>query len=490
MRFKAKFSYLNNYYTYAISKVSSIKESLVDKNKGRNCSNKRDIDNFIFVLSLCFLLYCITLVLSETLSITMWRHDAIVHRNDDYSFNLITEGRWLNYIVYPFLKQINPHLSTVGCLICLWYFGYKCAINLTNNKRISILYSLSILLIPCFYSFVGWPLVGLPAYILLAWAAYAYDKWSIHFVLGVSIVFLFGTQNNLCNLVPLLYLSKSNKLKELFNIITLWICFYLIGYIVTLLMVRKFGLVWGIQISEWRQPNPITSIDDIITNTNISYQCLKRHIHLFGHRIIVFVLIFILYKTLIDLVKRTKKNVNIYTFLLILCIGISCYLQAIPMGLHVYDRTAHQLWIALISIGIITFFYSKHIAVLFIVIVSYSNFHLSYETIHYYNTVGKVWTDYIKKIHIDPRTTDKVYLCMSTQDVALSEERIIKANHLNNYMTEGLGEVGRLSSAFLENGFKNVTLNRQQCELLKKSSSNSIFSYKNTNNELYVWINN
>ena len=79
---------------------------------------------------------------------------------------------------------------------------------------------------------------------------------------------------------------------------------------------------------------------------------------------------------------------------------------------------------------------------------------------------------------------------MSTQDVALSEERIIKANHLNNYMTEGLGEVERLSSAFLENGFKNVTLNRQQCELLKKSSSNSIFSYKNTNNELYVWINN
>ena len=472
---------LFNEQFYAIKNISLFKE---------NDTGKGNIDNFIFIGTICFLLYCLICVLSETLSITMWRHDAIVHRLDDYSGQLIKEGRWLNYLVYPFLKQIKPHLSTIVCLACLWYFGYRCAINFTNNKRISLLFSLSILFIPSFYSFVGWPLVGLPAYILLAWAAYAYDKWSIHFVLGVSIVFLFGTQNNLCNLVPLLYLSKANKLKGLSHIITLWICFYLIGYIVTLLMVRMFGHVWGIQIGEWRHPNPITNFNDFIANIKLSYQCLKRHVHLFGYPIIVFVTIFILYRTIIGLKKTSKKNVNLYTFLLILCIAISFYLQVIPMGLGVADRTTHTLWIALITVGLLAYYYSKHIAVLFFVLVSYSNFHLSYETVHYYSTVGNIWTKYIKQISADPEVTDTVYLCMTDKDVASSEIRIIRDNHLNNYMTEGLGEVYRFAPAFLDNGFKNVILNTQKCELFEKNRSNNVISYNYTNNELFVWINN
>lgn len=480
-------NYSLNYITLTINKFNSLKrEKLVNK---KGCSHKNNIDNFIFGLSICFLLYCITCVLSETFSITMWRHDAIIHRDDDYTVNLIKEGRWLNYLIYPFLKQINPHLSTVVCLACLCFFGYKCAISLTSNKRISCLYSLSILLIPNFYSFVGWPLVGLPAYILLAWAAYAYDKFSIYFVLGTSIVFLFGTQNNLCNLVPLLYLSKTKKLKGTINLITLWIVFYLAGYIVTLLMVRKFGHIWGLQIAEWRHPNVMASFDDVITNIKVSYHCLKNHVHLFGHRIIFFILIFILYRIIVGLKRSSNRNVNIYTVLLVLCIGISCYVQALPMGLHVYDRSAHPLWIALISIGLITFFYSKNIAVLFIVIVAYSNFFLSYGTIHFYATVGNVWTDYVNKIHVDPRTTNNVYLCMTDQDVSLSVKKIVNNNKLNNYMTEGLGAVYRLAPAFKDQGFKNIKMDHQNCKLLEANNSNNIFSYNYKDKDLFVWFN-
>ena len=163
-------------------------------------------------------------------------------------------------------------------------------------------------------------------------------------------------------------------------------------------MVRMFGHVWGIQIGEWRHPNPITNFNDFIANIKLSYQCLKRHVHLFGYPIIVFVTIFILYRTIIGLKKTSKKNVNLYTFLLILCIAISFYLQVIPMGLGVADRTTHTLWIALITVGLLAYYYSKHIAVLFFVLVSYSNFHLSYETVHYYSTVGNIWTKYIKQI--------------------------------------------------------------------------------------------
>ena len=86
--------------------------------------------------------------------------------------------------------------------------------------------------------------------------------------------------------------------------------------------------------------------------------------------------------------------------------------------------------------------------------------------------------------------TDTVYLCMTDKDVASSEIRIIRDNHLNNYMTEGLGEVYRFAPAFLDNGFKNVILNTQKCELFEKNRSNNVISYNYTNNELFVWINN
>ena len=100
------------------------------------------------------------------LDIQVWQHDALIHKKD-YFYNLVTEGRWLNYIFFPLLKRLPPHLSIFMCLACWVYFSFVVARRYTDDKRLCFLFVLLSLQLPAFYAVLPWPSTVLSAFVIV-----------------------------------------------------------------------------------------------------------------------------------------------------------------------------------------------------------------------------------------------------------------------------------------------------------------------------------
>lgn len=69
------------------------------------------------------------------LKIQIWRPDALRYLLD-YREKLETEGRWINYLFFDILKEINPYIGIFVQLLCFAFFIYTISYNITKNKGI------------------------------------------------------------------------------------------------------------------------------------------------------------------------------------------------------------------------------------------------------------------------------------------------------------------------------------------------------------------
>ena len=88
-------------------KAFSLEDGLFSKRNG----------NIIFGILVIFALFLFLRLYSEILDIQVWRHDELLMLNN-YESQMKGEGRWVNYILFPFLKTINPLHAIVISLLC------------------------------------------------------------------------------------------------------------------------------------------------------------------------------------------------------------------------------------------------------------------------------------------------------------------------------------------------------------------------------------
>lgn len=429
-------------------------------------------------------------VYTELMSISMWRQNAQMYMSG-YFDKLVSEGRWLNYLAFPLLKQVNPHLSLTVCLMSLGYFSYKCALNYTKSIPFALTFALAAVQVPSFHSIVGWPLVTLPSFVILAIVTYLSDKVRASMLLLLGAIFFFGAMNNFYNLILLLLLGKESEkgLKNCFLTLIAWVFFFVCGYAFALVMVRLLGGGWGLEIIAWRKPNPIHSWADLVANVQRALASFQEHFNIFGAKL--FGIGVVLWG--VCLFRRYGKSRDKYlpaavTFVFLLAVALSCYVQAIPMGLAVYFRTAYPLLLVLLCLALPVFLVCRPAALVYVLLVCTSYYSTSHDSVHYFATIGHEWTSQVHQMNLDPKDTEVLHLCMTDQEVKKSEQAIMARERLKNEITVPFATVWRFKSAFLEAGFTNIAVDGGQCRNIKPTDSNDLFRYTTQGREAYVWF--
>lgn len=426
---------------------------------------------------------------SEVLGIRVWRHDELLMLDYGYLGKLKGEGRWINYLLFPYLKKVNPQLAIIVSLVCWGYFSFVIAKRYTNHLLFSILFTLASLQIPAYYSIIGWPVTTLPTMLILAFLTWLSARVSPPVLFALGGILTFGGFNNFYNLIPLLLLSplSSYNTREALKCFFTWIVCYLAGYLIAIIFTKIIGGNWGLEIESWRQPNKLDSFGDLIINFKIVKGAFIRHIKLMGPLVAPLLICGSLFLFFKELVTKSSNKLT-FPFLAIVAVSFACYAQALVVGLNVYERTAFPLFSAILCLTLFIFQKYKLIGAVLCSILCLNCYLLNFETTHYYRKVTNTWFDHLTKIPVDPNYIIALHFCGEDSDVKKSESIISKSQHLQNFHTEGLGAILRFTPVARAAGFYNFDTNSSSCSKIKEfdSFSSSIFKWKILGNQLYL----
>ncbi len=288
------------------------------------------------------------------LDIEIWRHDSLYYLQS-FSSKLQTEGRWINYLCFDQLKTLNPYLSA---LLHVFFLAIFVTIAAFNSCR-SILYALMIMLVCVVstpvYSQLLWPVNSLPAFILLAVAAISQKYLPIHLFFPIFGILLFASMGHLYFLLPLLYIRRYAHSKIpvrektwilVKRLVLPWVLGYCAGYIIATAVIYLETGQLGIQLADWRQPNPVIGIESFLLNFATAYAYLTQHLEeyfsMFGWKSILFVLVLFIGSYL--------KRKQIFHLLIPLLVMLALYASTIPYGIALSFRSSITLWIGLVFI--------------------------------------------------------------------------------------------------------------------------------------------
>ncbi|WP_165080185.1 hypothetical protein [Desulfovibrio sp. ZJ746] len=239
----------------------------------------------LFFASVAVLLLLFGIECFLVLHTRAWRHDSFLYIPSYYG-NLISEGRWLNYLLFPALRHFPPHLALALSFAAFGYFSWSVARQLTD-RRGALLFALAALQLPSIYSLFGWPLIPLSAYLLLAAAAYLARRLDYRlFFLFFGILF-HGTLNNFYNLLIVLSIAPLRRGDMRLAALLIWYAAgFVAGYAATQLIILA---VHGsfMQVAEWRRLNYPVSIPDAIRNLRLALGSLKDNLMILPDKALV-----------------------------------------------------------------------------------------------------------------------------------------------------------------------------------------------------------
>lgn len=470
----------------------------IKKNFMTLSSYKNKVDRWIDDFGLVNLLLCFLVLVEigsflslylEVLEIKVWRHDELLMLDYGYLGKLKGEGRWVNYLLFPYLVKLNPQIAIALSLVCWGYFSYVVAERFTNKILFSILFTFASLQIPAYYSIIGWPVTLLPTMLILAFLTWLSSRVSPGVLFALGGFLTFGGFNNFYNLLPLLLLSplSSYDKKRALKCFCVWILFYLTGYAIAIIFIKFIGGSWGLRIESWRNPNRLDSFQDLIINLKLVKGAFSRHVKLMGPILVPVILIFSFCLFLKDFFTRSQRRLT-FPFLATLAVAFACYAQALPMGLDVYDRTAFPMFSAILCLTLFIFQKNKLLGSCLCSILCLNCYLLNVESVHYFQIVTSTWLKHLQEIPVDPKSVEALHFCGTDKDVAKSVSVINKSQRLRNYHNEGLGAILRFQPAARAAGFYNFYSNNKSCSEIKDfdTTNSSIFKWKLKEHQLYL----
>lgn len=427
----------------------------------------RNIDLFFWSCVL-FLFLLLILNLQEVILVQAWRHDALYYMGS-YSGKLSAEGRWINYFLFSYLKSFPAQVSVLLNISFFGGFVWIAANKILSWKK-SLLIALLFLQINPIWSVIHWPATILPAHFFLFFCAFFSRKYRYEPILFLGGILFHGTMNNLYNLIPLIFLCEIKTCRQLFRFLAFWIVFYMLGFMVAEFMTK---VIVGqfIHIASWRQPNYVTSMTTLVQNLKMIYKYFVSHIHIFT--LTSFMLCI---STTVCCLR--KKIINVYQVFCLLCVGVSCYAQALPLGIRIDLRTVYCLYAALLLPLCFSLLCKKFCLLVLVAIIALGArmFMDNYNSLRYYNGIVSVWTEHLRTIPNDPRLNSQLIFLSDTKDTSDIEKHLMKTMALNNQILERLDTPGRWSPSAESIGYHVKCMRPKWLEKCKFYS-----------NQLYEW---
>ena len=159
----------------------------------------------IFVIGGLSLLLLAQLI--QLLGVDVWRQDSMYYV-ESYKDKLISEGRWINKLFFPFLRIIPAQICILLSYLCLGYFVYAVCNNISGNRKYALAVSLLCLNIPVLSVQLEWPETILFAFLFLPLTVSEAKKIPDYLYFPIFSILFFGTFSAFYFLLPLLFLPQ------------------------------------------------------------------------------------------------------------------------------------------------------------------------------------------------------------------------------------------------------------------------------------------
>jgi len=353
------------------------------------------------LLALSFLV--LTNLMIDVFSVQFWRHDSVLYLNDDgQKFRLITEGRWINYLLSPLYKNINALLAYSVSASCIGFFLFKVCRVFAFSRSVSLAVAFSVPVMPPFVAQQFWPVTLMVGWVWLAFATKIVNKRNWVFISFCTAIVGFGVISYLVFLIPVLYIIAHKNHEEdsfgLMKFVTfmfVWLAAYFLGYGISQLATYLLeGQLW--QLAAWRHPNYIKSFSDISSNFSVLLPVLAVSKQWAVGYKSIFLLIGVCYLIAEKFFKQvavTESYERFFILSVLLMSGTAIYFQALSAGLAVQMRSmvVPSLMVVICSMfmcSIVTNKIAKSIVLVVLVMtINYDNLK-SIEMVKYYRGVS------------------------------------------------------------------------------------------------------
>ena len=290
---------------------------------------------------------CVTLYFYG--SVHVWYHDAATYLIHPTHW-IIAEGRWLNYILFPVLKELNGQLSLFLTLLLLFLFLFASALQYIKSVVYAFAFAtLCIQAAPLVHQLV-WPSSTLPSIVILAIAASTarmLPTYGFYVLFGALLV---GSIQSFYYLLPLLHLPLLTGPTLLTNLRCLalrillpWVVGFISGILLALIAVYVYTLLTtgdeqlGLRIDEWRRPEgDWSNWNSWNHNTIRSINSLIYHVYVFVLYDIKIVALIIISLT----IALSSEVRHLAAKLLCAAMIVAHYVVIVPIGVQVDYRTS------------------------------------------------------------------------------------------------------------------------------------------------------
>jgi len=432
-----------------------------------NFNTKYPILNYIFLIALSLSVFFSVSILYEVFQIHIYRGDSFYNIPEIESvYKFEASGRWINHIFYPITTLISGKLLSTFMLLSFFYFIFISSYRWSKNFYYAILISLLLFQIPSLYSQIMWPAASVPAFLVLFLSIFFVQRLPIFIFYILFGILFFATMSNFYYLLPLLHLSllTSNNSKKnfrllFFKIIPAWAFGFIIGYVVTQLIVY-INTGHFIQIKSWRNPHYIHSVYDLTHNILSSLNFLERDIKsIFSNCWIIF----LIFPALLIAYKDRKKDLLFLPLILFFLIIIIHYIVMIPVGINIAPRTIIATWVGILAI---VFFIPliKRWQIFFltpiVVFFTFTLYEKNHNNLHWYSLTSNIhFEKLLKESPKSPGLYNGVVLLATHSDIANRNALISKQYnvHKDSYL-EDFDHFTRWVPGAREAGFKSIIM--------------------------------
>jgi hypothetical protein len=437
-------------------------------------------------------------VWQEFYAIDIWRHDAVFYL-DSYSGKLAEEGRWVNYLLFEQLRQLNPSVAITLQLTCFALFVFIAARCLTRDLSYSFCVAVLSLAAAPLYIQLLWPNTSLPAFVALLSAALC--RRSLHPWLYFALfgTLFFGTMSHLYFLLPLLFwglLPKGQKsygqqMRTLISgLLAPWIAGYVFGFVVAHAATTLIGDGSGIVFADWRRPNPASDIGQFITNVQTSLAYLTRDLQIHAEQLswLQILLMLALFT------RQLVRNDSPMQFIIPLLVILSLYASIIPYSVALSYRTSLTVWAGITFLFLVPRDIGAREKVAYSLLLAsivFTSSQFIQRDIHWYRTSTDFYRQELAAIVSQPAQRYKGIVLVAGREEMQRTEKLVNL-HFELAPSSGIKTLGgpaRWAPAARSLGFNTIRLcdGKQQFPICEKIDRTELLAGNSSPLKLYKY---
>jgi hypothetical protein len=284
--------------------------------------------------------------------IEAWRHDSLYNLHArDYEAKVTREVRWHHYLLFETMQEMPGRLLWLMDHLLAAGFAYRLARIYGQDPRAAVLFAALVAQIPSAFDQSLWPAGTFPSVLLLFAASFLHTRLPLALFYGVFGVLFLGVIPQAYFLLPLLHVpwvlaSPEGRLRATLRLLLLWMFGFVVGYLISLIVVFVASGELGLQIDAWREPHRVTDVRSLLENLGSRGSLLAEHLGVLGE--LTLGGLTVLAAAALSIVGRSRSEVLV-RLVVGAAVALAVYAVTIPVGVRIDFRTVTSLFFAILA---------------------------------------------------------------------------------------------------------------------------------------------